>query len=87
MPPRRFTVRRGGAWAGERSLSGPSVSGRSPEATASASRPLTVDGARRHGLYGEYGEYGEYGNARVDEHGNAYLCTGRLPAHDLTCGT
>ncbi|MFF7443795.1 alpha/beta hydrolase [Streptomyces sp. NPDC008122] len=45
----------------------------------SSSRLLTVDGARQHGLYGEYG------NACVDERVNAYLSTGRLPAHDLTC--
>ncbi|MFF7652717.1 alpha/beta hydrolase [Streptomyces sp. NPDC007983] len=44
-----------------------------------SSRLLTVDGARQHGLYGEYG------NACVDERVNAYLRTGRLPAHDLTC--
>lgn len=44
-----------------------------------SSRLLTVEGARQHGLYGEYG------NACVDEHVNAYLRTGRLPAHDLTC--
>ncbi|MFF3123638.1 alpha/beta hydrolase [Streptomyces sp. NPDC057908] len=43
------------------------------------SRLLTVEGARRHGLYGEYG------NACVDGRVNAYLRTGRLPAHDLTC--
>ncbi|SFX78963.1 alpha/beta hydrolase [Streptomyces atratus] len=45
----------------------------------SSSRLLTVEGARQHGLYGEYG------NACVDERINAYLRTGRLPAHDLTC--
>ncbi|MER7789496.1 alpha/beta hydrolase [Streptomyces sp. NPDC097640] len=44
-----------------------------------SSRLLTVEGARQHGLYGEYG------NACVDERVNAYLRTGRLPAHDLTC--
>jgi pimeloyl-ACP methyl ester carboxylesterase len=44
-----------------------------------SSRLLTVDGARQHGLYGEYG------NTCVDEHVNAYLRTGRLPAHDLNC--
>ncbi|MDG4856653.1 alpha/beta hydrolase [Streptomyces sp. T-3] len=44
-----------------------------------SSRLLTVQGARQHGLYGEYG------NACVDERVNAYLRTGRLPAHDLTC--
>ncbi|MEV7617594.1 alpha/beta hydrolase [Streptomyces sp. NPDC089799] len=44
-----------------------------------SSRLLTVDGARQHGLYGEYG------NTCVDERVNAYLRTGRLPAHDLTC--
>ncbi|MFI0982612.1 alpha/beta hydrolase [Streptomyces sp. NPDC021093] len=44
-----------------------------------SSRLLTVAGARQHGLYGEYG------NACVDERVNAYLRTGRLPAHDLTC--
>lgn len=43
------------------------------------SRLLTVEGARQHGLYGEYG------NACVDERVNAYLRTGRLPAHDLAC--
>ncbi|MEV5205170.1 alpha/beta fold hydrolase [Streptomyces sp. NPDC053720] len=45
-----------------------------------SSRLLTVKGARQHGLYGEYG------NACVDERVNAYLRTGRLPAHDPTCG-
>lgn len=44
-----------------------------------SSRLLTVRGARQHGLYGEYG------NACVDERVNAYLRTGRLPAHDLNC--
>ncbi|WP_326770787.1 alpha/beta hydrolase (plasmid) [Streptomyces sp. NBC_01591] len=44
-----------------------------------SSRLLTVEGARQHGLYGEYG------NACVDERVNAYLRTGRLPTHDLTC--
>ncbi|MFP3986060.1 alpha/beta hydrolase [Streptomyces sp. E11-3] len=44
-----------------------------------SSRLLTVEGARQHGLYGEYG------NACVDERVNAYLRTGRLPGHDLTC--
>ncbi|MEU3656974.1 alpha/beta hydrolase [Streptomyces sp. NPDC032161] len=44
-----------------------------------SSRLLTVDGARQHGLYGEYG------NACIDERVDAYLRTGRLPAHDLTC--
>ncbi|WP_405683451.1 alpha/beta hydrolase [Streptomyces sp. NBC_00057] len=44
-----------------------------------SSRLLAVEGARQHGLYGEYG------NACVDERVNAYLRTGRLPAHDLTC--
>ncbi|MGC9382668.1 alpha/beta hydrolase [Streptomyces sp. MH13] len=44
-----------------------------------SSRLLTMDGARQHGLYGEYG------NACIDERVNAYLRTGRLPAHDLTC--
>ncbi|MFD4022255.1 alpha/beta hydrolase [Streptomyces sp. NPDC058576] len=44
-----------------------------------SSRLLTVKGARQHGLYGEYG------NACVDERVNAYLRTGRLPAHNLTC--
>lgn len=43
------------------------------------SRLLTVEGARQHGLYGEYG------NSCVDERVNAYLRTGRLPAHDPTC--
>ncbi|MGW1408360.1 alpha/beta hydrolase [Streptomyces sp. NPDC002403] len=43
------------------------------------SRLLTVKGARQHGLYGEYG------NSCVDERVNAYLRTGRLPAHDPTC--
>ncbi|MFF2902283.1 alpha/beta hydrolase [Streptomyces sp. NPDC057966] len=45
-----------------------------------SSRLLTVKGARQHGLYGEYG------NACVDQRVNAYLRTGRLPAHDPTCG-
>ncbi|MFE0801315.1 alpha/beta hydrolase [Streptomyces sp. NPDC058812] len=44
-----------------------------------SSRLLTMVGARQHGLYGEYG------NACIDERVNAYLRTGRLPAHDLTC--
>ncbi|MFF7776317.1 alpha/beta hydrolase [Streptomyces tanashiensis] len=44
-----------------------------------SSRLLTVKGARQHGLYGEYG------NTCVDERVNAYLRTGRLPAHDPTC--
>ncbi|MFF1650639.1 alpha/beta hydrolase [Streptomyces sp. NPDC058240] len=44
-----------------------------------SSRLLTVEGARQHGLYGEYG------NACVDGRVNAYLRTGRLPAHDLSC--
>lgn len=46
-----------------------------------SSRLLTVESARQHGLYGEYG------NACVDELVNAYLRTGQLPAHDLTCKT
>ncbi|CAL9347466.1 hypothetical protein SUDANB178_00397 [Streptomyces sp. enrichment culture] len=46
-----------------------------------SSRLLTVAGARQHGLYGEYG------NACVDEHVNAYLRTGRLPAHDPACSS
>lgn len=44
-----------------------------------SSRLLTVEGARQHGLYGEYGD------ACVDQRVSAYLRTGRLPAHDLTC--
>ncbi|MFE7463713.1 alpha/beta hydrolase [Streptomyces sp. NPDC057499] len=44
-----------------------------------ASRLVTVEGARRHGLYGEYG------NACVDDRVNRYLATGKLPAEDLTC--
>ncbi|MFI6339058.1 alpha/beta hydrolase [Streptomyces sp. NPDC050535] len=44
-----------------------------------SSRLLTLKGARQHGLYGEYG------NTCVDARVNAYLRTGRLPAHDLTC--
>ncbi|MGW1592804.1 alpha/beta hydrolase [Streptomyces sp. NPDC002343] len=44
-----------------------------------SSRLLTMKGARQHGLYGEYG------NACVDNLVNAYLRTGRLPAHDPTC--
>ncbi|MFF2777147.1 alpha/beta fold hydrolase [Streptomyces sp. NPDC058052] len=44
-----------------------------------SARLLTVEGARQHGLYGEYG------NACVDGHVNAYLRTGRLPAHDPAC--
>ncbi|MFD5625857.1 alpha/beta hydrolase [Streptomyces sp. NPDC127072] len=44
-----------------------------------SSRLLTLKGARQHGLYGEYG------NACVDGRVNAYLRTGRLPAHDLAC--
>ncbi|MEV5988498.1 alpha/beta hydrolase [Streptomyces sp. NPDC052051] len=44
-----------------------------------SSRLLTVKGARQHGLYGEYG------NTCVDQHVTAYLRTGRLPLHDLTC--
>lgn len=45
------------------------------------SRLLTVAGARQHGLYDEYGD------ACVDERVNAYLRTGRLPAHDVACAT
>ncbi|WP_052852246.1 alpha/beta hydrolase [Streptomyces avicenniae] len=44
-----------------------------------SARLLTVTGARQHGLYGEYG------NACVDGRVNAYLRTGRLPAHDPAC--
>lgn len=45
----------------------------------SESRLITVPGAIQHGVYGEYG------NACVDKRVNAYLATGRLPEHDLTC--
>ncbi|WP_030668822.1 alpha/beta hydrolase [Streptomyces sp. NRRL B-1347] len=44
-----------------------------------AAKLITLKGANRHGLYGEYG------NACVDDHVNAYLATGELPAKDRTC--
>ncbi|MFI8926417.1 alpha/beta hydrolase [Streptomyces sp. NPDC053474] len=43
------------------------------------SRLLTLKGAGRHGLYAEYG------NTCVDDHVNAYLATGELPAKDPVC--
>ncbi|QCX78680.1 Tripeptidyl aminopeptidase precursor [Streptomyces sp. YIM 121038] len=44
-----------------------------------AARLITLEGANRHGLYGEYGD------TCVDDHVNAYLATGELPARDRTC--
>jgi pimeloyl-ACP methyl ester carboxylesterase len=45
----------------------------------SHSRLITLPGVIQHGVYGEYG------NACADQQVNAYLATGRLPEHDLTC--
>jgi hypothetical protein len=44
-----------------------------------ASRMITLDGARDHGVYLFRG------SGCVDTTVNAYLDTGRLPAADLTC--
>ena len=44
-----------------------------------SSRLLTLDGAKRHGLYGQYG------NRCVDLAVTDYLDTGHLPAHDPSC--
>ncbi|MGW7271959.1 alpha/beta fold hydrolase [Streptomyces sp. NPDC054864] len=43
------------------------------------SRLVTLPGAKQHGIYGEYG------NSCADTQINAYLSSGTLPLHDVSC--
>ncbi|PZT71726.1 MULTISPECIES: alpha/beta hydrolase [unclassified Streptomyces] len=58
----------------------PLASGRAMHRALRGSRMLTVTGGEGHGVL-----YAPDGNACADEAATAYLLTGRLPDHDLTC--